>query len=137
MAIRSLGTTLEKYGIDGFVIDGLTSIGEIGIESDEIDVTTLDSVGGYKEFVAGLKDGGEVVLSGFIKNEEHIQAMINLAVNQNIERWGITAPNAAIWFFDAFVKSFKETEATVDGVRGFSATLRITGKPHYSALGLQ
>ena len=51
MATRSLGTILnagtQKIG-------GLTSIGGLELSSDTIDVTTLDSSGGYREFINGL-----------------------------------------------------------------------------------
>ena len=49
--------------------------------------------------------------------------------------WTIATPDGATWAFDAFVKSFKEAEATVDGVRGFSASLRISGEPTYTPAG--
>lgn len=139
MATKSLGTTLTKTKsaseAEDLVIGGLTSIGEVGVESDEIDVTTLDSTGGYKEFIAGFKDAGEVALAGFIKDTDSSQAMFNLATSQSIEKWTIATPDGATWAFDAFVKSFKEAEATVDGVRGFSASLRISGEPTYTPAG--
>ncbi len=139
MATKSLGTTLTKTKsgseTEDLVIGGLTSIGEVGVESDEIDVTTLDSTGGYKEFIAGFKDAGEVSLAGFIKDTDSSQAMFNLATSQSIEEWTIATPDGATWVFDAFVKSFKEAEATVDGVRGFSASLRISGEPTYTPAG--
>ena len=136
MATKSLGTTLtkKKSGSEStdLVISGLTSIGEVGVESDEIDVTTLSSTGGFKEFIAGFKDAGEVSLAGYISDEKQVEALLTLASSQSIEKWTITTPNGATWKFDAFVKSFKESEATIDGVRGFSASLRISGEPVYT-----
>jgi len=73
-----------------------------------------------------------VALAGFIKDTDSSQAMFNLATSQSIEKWTIATPDGATWAFDAFVKSFKEAEATVDGVRGFSASLRISGEPTYT-----
>ena len=58
-ATRALGTTLSK---GEQAIGGLTSIGGIEITADEIDVTTLDSDGGYKEFIGGFKDAGKLLL---------------------------------------------------------------------------
>ena len=65
-ATKSLGTTLTQTSDGDTLIADLTSIGEIGVTSDEIDVTTLDSSSGYKEFIAGFKDSGEVALKGFV-----------------------------------------------------------------------
>jgi predicted secreted protein len=137
-AEKTLGTTLTKTksGSESAdtLIGNLTSIGEIGIESDEIDVTTLDSTGGYKEFIAGFKDAGEVSLAGIIKSETAFNAMVVLAGSQAIEEWTIETPSGSTWEFDAFVKSFKESEATVDGVRGFSGSLRVSGEPTYTSV---
>ena len=61
---RALGTTLSK-GTVPTLIGGLTSIGGIEITADTADVTTLDSVGGYREFKGTFKDAGEVPIEGF------------------------------------------------------------------------
>jgi predicted secreted protein len=138
-AAKSLGTTLTKTasGAEGedLVIADLTSIGEIGIESDEIDVTTLDSTGGYKEFIAGFKDAGEVSLEGIIKSETAMASMITLADSQAVEEWTIETPSGSTWVFDGFVKTFKEGEASVEGVRGFTGSIRVSGEPTYTAAG--
>jgi predicted secreted protein len=138
-AAKSLGTTLTKTmsgsEMEDLVIADLTSIGEIGIESDEIDVTTLDSTGGYKEFIAGFKDAGEVSLEGIIKSETALASMITLADSQSVEEWTIETPSGSTWVFDGFVKTFKESESSVDGVRGFSGSVRISGQPVYTAAG--
>lgn len=135
-AQKTIGTTLTKTKSGSeeadLVIADLTKIGEIGVESDEIDVTSLDSTGGYKEFIAGAKDGGEVALEGFIKSETNVEAMLALAESQTVEEWTIETPSGSTWVFDAFVKSFKESESTVEGVRGFTASLRVSGAPTYT-----
>lgn len=41
-----------------------------GGEAEEIDVTTIDSVGRFKEFIAGFKDPGQVELSIFFNPDE-------------------------------------------------------------------
>ena len=138
-AEKTLGTSLTKTksGAEATdtVIGNLTSIGEIGIESDEIDVTTLDSSGGYKEFIAGFKDAGEISLEGILATETAFNAMVVLAGSQAEEEWTIESDTGSTWVFDAFVKMFKEGEATVDGVRGFTGSLRISGAPVYTSFG--
>jgi predicted secreted protein len=131
-----MGTTLVKTKSGSELVDltiaDLTKIGEIGVESDEIDVTSLDSPDDFKEFIAGAKDAGEVSLEGFIKSENNVDAMYSLALARTVEAWTITAPNGSVWTFNALVKSFKEGEATVDGARAFTATLRVSGAPTYT-----
>lgn len=135
-ATRTIGTTLtkKKQGSEpnDLKIANLTSIGEIGVESEEIDTTDLDSVGGYKEFIAGSKDAGEVSISGNIKDETNVEKMLALAESQSLEDWMVTYPSGAKWEFKAFIKSFKDGEKSVDGLATFSATLRISGRPIYT-----
>lgn len=135
-ATRTMGTTLKKLKSGDETADltvaNLTSIGEIGVESEEIDATDLDSPNNYKEFIAGSKDAGEVSLAGNIKNEANVEKMLALAESQSIEDWEVAYPSGAKWSFKAFVKSFKDGEKTTDGLATFSATLRISGKPTYT-----
>ena len=136
-AQRTMGTTLTKTKSGDESTDlkiaNLTSIGEIGVESEEIDATDLDSPDNYKEFIAGSKDAGEVSLAGNIKDESNVEKMLSLAENQSIEEWTVAYPSGATWKFSGFVKSFKDGEKTPDGLATFSATIRVSGKPVYTA----
>lgn len=135
-ATRTMGTTLTKKKsgdeTEDLKLANLTSIGEIGVESEEIDATDLDSPDNYKEFIAGSKDAGEVALAGNIKDESNIEKMLALAESQSMETWTVTYPSGATWVFTGFVKSFKDGEKTPDGLATFSATIRISGKPVYT-----
>lgn len=135
-AQRTMGTTLTKKKandeLEDLKIANLTSIGEIGVESEEIDATDLDSPNNYKEFIAGSKDAGEVSLAGNIKDEANVEKMLALAESQSMESWTVAYPSGAKWEFTGFVKSFKDGEKTPDGLATFSATIRISGKPVYT-----
>jgi hypothetical protein len=135
-AEKTLGTILRKTSGVAAVVADLTSIGEIGVESSEIDVTTLDSDNNYKEFIAGFKDAGEVSLAGLQKSESNMEDMLALAEGQTLETWEIEFASGAKWFFTGFVKMWKQAESTVEGVRGFSGSIRISGKPVYAATGI-
>lgn len=60
---RALGTTIT---FNAKAVGALTSIGEVTPESEELDATTLDSAGGYREYLQGFKDSGEVSLTGYL-----------------------------------------------------------------------
>jgi hypothetical protein len=45
-------------------VGGLTDVSLPGVEVSIIDITTHDSSGGYKEFTSGLKDAGNLELTG-------------------------------------------------------------------------
>ena len=135
-AKRTMGTTLTKTKSgseqEDLKIANLTSIGEIGVESEEIDATDHDSPDNYKEFIAGSKDAGELALAGNIKDETNVEKMLALAESQSMEEWTVAYPSGATWKFKGFIKSFKDGEKTPDGLATFSATIRISGKPVYT-----
>ena len=123
---RALGTTIK---FNAKTIGSLTSIGEITPDSEELDATTLDSQDGYREFLQGFKDSGEVTLSGYYdKTDAGQQELITGYGNGEVKAVVITFPNPAGGAtFNAYVKSFTLGAADVDGIVGFGATLRISG----------
>ena len=135
-AEKSIGTSLTKTSGASLIVAGLTSIGEIGGEASEIEVTSLDSPFGYKEFIASLKDGGEVPLSGFVKDAQDLEDLMALFESQTNESWEVEFVSGSKWFFVGFVKMCKEAETTVEGARGFSASIRVSGKPVYADDGI-
>ena len=123
---RALGTTIS---FNAKTIGALTSIGEITPESEELDATTLDSSGGYREFLQGFKDSGEVSLTGFYDKTDEGQAEIITGYGSgDIDAVVIAFPGAAGGAtFNAYVKGYTLGAADVDGIIGFGATLRISG----------
>lgn len=134
--VRAMATKLTLKGANSAsdkVIGSLTSIGEISVEADEIDVTTLDSEGA--EYIQGNVSAGEVAISGYVKtnsDESQIEDMMDLVSSGDIESWEVEFPSGAKWEFDAFVKSFGTQEASVDGLIGFNGSLRVSGLPTYT-----
>ena len=122
---RALGTTIT---FNSKTIGSLTSIGEITPDSEELDATTLDS-GGYREFLQGFKDSGEVTLSGYYnKTDLGQQELITGYGTGLVKDVAIVFPSSAGGAtFQAYVKSFTLGAADVDGIVGFGATLRISG----------
>ncbi len=131
MATRALGTTLE-IGSTPVVVGGLTSISGISLSADTIDVTTLDSIGGYREFIGGFKDGGEVSIEGYFDNTAgEGQAEIYTAFESGAETAFVIKFPAALdakWTFNGVVVGF-ETSADLEDPVGFSGTIKVSGKP--------
>lgn len=140
-AIKSLGTKLYKLKQgeeqEDLLLAKLTNIGEIKIETDDIDVTTLDSTGGYKEYIPGFKDAGEVSIEGVITEDSPMETLLGLVSSQKTVNWEIV-PNGVTkgegWKFSGYIKSFGESEASTDGVRKFTASIRISGEPTFGTL---
>ena len=110
----------------------MTSIGEIGLENEEIDVTDLDSPDDFKEYTAGSRDAGEVSISGNLVADSVVNTIYGLACSREVMPWEVTYPTGAKWGFNAFVKSFKDGEKTPDGLLTFTSALRVSGKPTFT-----
>lgn len=62
--VAGVGTKFRKWtGAVWQIISNITGITGPGMSKETIDVTSLDSVGGYREFIGSFRDGGEVSLS--------------------------------------------------------------------------
>lgn len=64
MAFSGVGTTFRRWsGAAWAAIAEVNSISGPSMSRDTIDVTSLDSTGGYREFIPGFRDPGTVSLT--------------------------------------------------------------------------
>jgi len=138
-AMSGFGTKL-KMG-DGASPEVFTEIAEVsnvsgpGISLDTIDVTHDASPGGYKEYAAGLLDGGEIKLElNFLPAEATQAGLLATLGSRAAKNFKLVFPDtpATTWSFAAFVTNF-EPSAPADGKLGASARLKITGQPTLTA----
>lgn len=133
MATRGLGTVL-KMGLDlqAKVVAGLTEIGGLELSADTIDVTTLDSDGGYREFIGGFKDAGEVSLSGFFDptTGNGQKELYDAFESGTVQDFAIEFPQSlgAKWTFKGVVTGFTTSTSLEDPV-SFEGTIKVSGKP--------
>lgn len=131
MAKRALGTKLQIGKDTPVTVAGLTSIGGLDLSADTIDVTTLDSDGAYREFIAGFKDAGEVSLEGYLELEagKGQKELYDLFESGEVEDFTILFPNnMGSWQFKGVVTGFS-TGADLEDPLSFSATIKVSGKP--------
>lgn len=141
--IKAIGSKL--YVNDGTAespswtqIANLTTIGGVGLESDEVDVTTLDSADDFKEYIGGAKDGGTVDLEGNIVTDAGLTALYALANSRAVKQFKIEYPKkpsegtAAFWTVTGYVNSCKDGEKTVDGLLTFTSGIRVSGAPTFT-----
>ena len=122
---RALGTTITFNAKN---IGGLTSIGEVTPDSEELDATTLNSTGGYREYLQGFKDSGECSLTGYLVPGDPGQVALRAGyASGDVDAVLITYPDNTTVGFNAYVKSYTMGAADVDGIVGFAASLRISG----------
>ena len=129
---NSVGTVLK---VNSKVVGGVTSIDGVSISADEIEVTDIGNTTGYREYLQGFKDGGEVSLSGFLDGSDTGQnELYSLLESGSSTTVLIIFPSAIgkTWTMTAFVKEFS-TGVDVDNAITFDVTLRVSGKPVLAA----
>lgn len=129
-ATRAQGTTLKFTPAGGaqVIVGRLTSVGEIQPDSEEVDVTTLESAGGYREYIQGFRDSGEVELSGYHDAGDAGQKALRAAYDDGkIGAFEVCFSDGTKVNFSGFVKSHAIGAAEVDGAVGFGAVVRISG----------
>lgn len=130
---KAIGTKL-KIGANS--IAELTSINGMELSADTLETTTLDALNGYRTFMQGLKDAGEVSFSGFFNpaDTNGQKAVIDAFDNGDLLNFSILFPAAlgASWDFQAVVTGIS-TGAELEDLIPFEGTLKVSGKP---ALGV-
>jgi len=111
------------------VIAQVRSISGPGLSMDTIDVTSHDSTGAWREFVAGLIDGGEFSLELIFDpdNTGHANLRTDLTSRtSNTYDIRFVDPTPQIWSFTGFVTAFAP-EASADGDLVANVTVKTTG----------
>ena len=110
-------------------IGNLTSIGGLDLSADDIDVTEHDSSDDYREFIAGLKDGGAVSLEGNFVTVAGLQPLKTLFDSGNVVAMEIVFPDTlGKWAFSGYINALS-TDQPMDDKISFSCSVKVTGKP--------
>lgn len=129
MAVASMGTKI-KIGSSGYIAE-LTDIGGLDVSADTIETTTLDS-NGWRSFIGGVKDAGEVSLSGYFNPDDTDgQAALWTALQAGtVLSFTIEFPTAlgASWGFSGVVTKFTTSSAMEDSIT-FETTIKVSGVP--------
>lgn len=127
-AIDAFGTIWAvEFTASSFTeIGEVTNISLLDISVDTIDGSSHDSPGQWREFVAGMKDGGE--LSMDVNYDPALHDEIYAEVGGAVKGHRFTLPDAgaATVEFDAIVTGFS-AEAPYDDKLSASITLKVTG----------
>lgn len=124
-----------KFNLGVQAVGGLNSISGLDLSADTVDVTDLGNSTGYRDFLAGFKDGGELGLSGFLDGADEGQAAMLEAFHSGEQSdCKIIFPSAIgkTWEFKGVVTKFT-TGAEVDSAISFEATVKVCGKPELKA----
>lgn len=120
---RSFGT---KVYLDGIAIGGLTDVNISAGDVTNVDTTCHNTVDGFRTFVAGLKDGGTVELSGKYDYADAGQEDWREAMGDTATIY-IIMPDNSGFAMNVIVGSFNAT-APLDDAAEFTASAKITGE---------
>ena len=112
-------------------VANVTSINLSGRDAEEIDFTTLDSTGGFREYRQGFKDGGTIALEiHFNPEEETAQDLLALWLAGTVVDFQIDYSGAG-WNFAEQGRGYFQNpgDITIDisNPIGGQATFRVTG----------
>ncbi|HXM32297.1 MAG TPA: phage tail tube protein [Chthoniobacterales bacterium] len=121
------GTLLQRAGVT--VLEVL-KVGGPGMKADMKEVSNMLSPNTYKEFVAGLREGGDVTFEMNYIPKDATQITLRQDFEGGVQSsWTIVLPGAlGTWTFTAMVSALTPA-IPVDDRIVCSGTLRITGKP--------
>jgi len=140
-AIIGLGTQLQIG--DGQPSEAFTTIAEVlsvtafSLSTDAVDVTNMDSPDKYKEFIPGLRDGGEISFDiNYIFDEAtHLVGDSGILKDFNDtetkkRNFKIIFPDTAVttWEFTGIITGFTNNSPT-DAAITASITIKVTSKP--------
>ncbi|MGH3933639.1 MAG: phage tail tube protein [Pseudonocardiaceae bacterium] len=109
-------------------IANVSSLGGPEMERETYDVTAHDSPDGWREFVGGLKDGGEVSLEVYYDPDDHDFLIADFGDNNARDYKVVWPQGLGTWSFKAFMTGFSP-EAPVDDKLAAEVTFKVTGKP--------
>ena len=112
----------------------VSSIGSAAITGDEVEVTTLDNVSGFREFLQTFKDAGELPLGivwdpALATHGDTAGGLWALMVSGETRSFKIEFPTTPAYeaTFNGFVKSFPTPAITPDDALTAEVSIRVSG----------
>jgi predicted secreted protein len=127
---------------DGATPEVFTSIAEVmditppPLARDDIEVTSQDSVSGYREFIPGWRDGGEVKFNcnwlPTNATQDEATGLLETFNDDDLHNWKIVLPDTVKTIsFAGFVTAF-EPDLPLEEQGQLSITIKVSGKPTLS-----
>jgi predicted secreted protein len=135
-AVAGVGTVFNRWNGSAWVpIAEINSITGPSMSRDTIDVTSLDSTGGYREFITGFRNAGTVVLAmNFTRDTYELMKAdfeSNVAGNYQID---LPDAEGTSLDFEGLVTELPLTIPADDKITA-DVTIQVTGKVEISSGG--
>lgn len=102
------------------------------ISVETIESTHMGSDDGFREFIAGLKDGGECTVN--MNYVESSATLLQTLVLAGVETFKITFPGSSTVVFTAIPTAFSFDDVVIDDKVAMSLSMKVTGKPVFTAV---
>lgn len=124
-AIAGVGTVFTR---DSVAIAEIRNITGPGMTRAFIDVSNLDSTGGYREFIAGFRDGGELTFSMNFTIGGYDDLLLDYE-SESIQSYELILPDsgATTFSFSGFVTNLP-LNITPDDAVTVDVTIKISGQ---------
>jgi predicted secreted protein len=126
--ISGFGTTLA--GGSAGTIGMITKLSITGLEVNDIDITTMESPDGWREFIAGLKDAKEIQCDMLYENNN--MDTILAALGDVNETWTITLPDGATFVCDGYIKAVGGVGIPMDDKISQTFSIKLSGAPTFT-----
>ena len=153
MADIGFGTYIQRVTTStaGDVFTSVAALHDLSgpsITRDDVEVTTYDSADRYREYIPGLREGGEITgLVNWLSTNATLQDLYHSTEAQStagpasstnavqgsfessgLETYRILGPNLDFWRFDGYVKGITQAQPIGDR-RTLEITWKISGRP--------
>jgi hypothetical protein len=108
------------------------SITPPSISVETTDVTHMGSDDGFREYIASLKDGGEVTVN--MNYVESSATLLQTLVLAGLETFKITFAGSSTYVFSGIPTAFTFNDVVIDDKMAMSLTIKVSGKPVYAAV---
>ena len=99
---------------------------------ETVETTHMGSDDGYREYIASLKDGGEVTVN--LNYVEASATLLQTLINAGLETFRVTLPGSSTFTFSGIPTAFAFDDVVIDDKVAMSLTIKVTGKPVYAAV---
>ncbi len=126
-AMSGQGTVFK---VDDTVLAEVNSISGPSMTRESIDVTSLNTTGGYREKIPGFRDGGQVTLEMNYTKDTYEQ-MNNLFESNDSTSMEIELPCGSTLAFDGYVME-TPLEISVGEKITANVTIEVSGEPTFT-----
>lgn len=150
------GTKLQRVTSDGTTapptytaIANIFDVAGPAVSRTDVDVTDYDSTDRYREYIPGLREGGEITaMLNLVSTALGLQQLYHSTAAQStagptsaassdagafesntIQPYRILGPNDDFWRFSGYVKGITQAQP-IDDKRTWEVTFKITGRPY-------